>query len=223
MENVVELKNLEFSYKEGSPLLNIPSFHLEKGEKVFLYGPSGSGKSTLLGLLTGVLSLEKGELKVLGNDFSSMSSRQRDKFRGAHIGYIFQSFNLLPSLNVLENVLLPCQLHSKRSSSAQKQEAESLLQSLGLGDYLEAKVFELSIGQCQRVAVARALIGSPDLIIADEPTSSLDEEVTQVFLERLIAGVEEKGSTLLFVSHDKRLKSLFDRSLDLGDLNEAKP
>ncbi|WP_062270034.1 ABC transporter ATP-binding protein [Endozoicomonas arenosclerae] len=226
--NVVELSNIEFSWKAGIPVLDIPELTVSKGEKVFVRGPSGSGKTTLLGLLGGVITPERGQVNVLGNDISRFSPVQRDRFRADHVGFIFQMFNLIPYLSVIENVTLPLSFAKGRKSNlasnaaSEQDEARRLLKHLELDDsLLHRPVTELSIGQQQRVAAARALIGKPDLIIADEPTSALDTDTREAFINLLFAECEAAGNTLLFVSHDQGLESLFDRSIALNEINRA--
>ena len=154
-----------------------------------------------------------------------MSGSQRDTFRANNIGYIFQQFNLLPYLSVIENVTLPCQFSKLRKSKLDKSmvdEAKDLLNSLHLpSDLMHKPVVELSIGQQQRVAAARALIGKPALIIADEPTSSLDYDNRSAFIELLMDQVKQAQASLLFVSHDPTLESMFDRTLHLNEINRA--
>ena len=176
--------HLRFQWpSQPTPTLAIESFQLAQGEKLFLYGPSGSGKSTLLGLLAGIHGLQQGSITMLGRQLNTLSAAKRDHFRADHIGTIFQNFNLLPYLNPLENVLLGCSFSTLRSNKAKatsgscQQEAQRLLTELGLdASTWTRSVAELSIGQQQRVAAARALIREPELIIADEPTSALDSE-----------------------------------------------
>jgi putative ABC transport system ATP-binding protein len=204
-------------------VVQVSKLDIASGERVFLHGPSGSGKSTLLALIGGLYAPQSGSVEVLGSKLSAMSQSERDKFRARDIGFIFQVFNLVPYLDVIENVVLPIKFGrqvSKGFSSA-KEEAKHLLNQLGLGPYLETAVTELSIGQQQRVAVARALIGSPGLIIADEPTSALDADARQSFLDTLRTHVKASSSAVLFVSHDRSLASAFDRSLSLVEINRA--
>ncbi|AIW20030.1 ABC transporter ATP-binding protein [Vibrio coralliilyticus] len=224
--SVVELDQVTFTWPGNqTPTLDIKQLHITKGEHLFIKGPSGCGKSTLLGLLTGINTTSSGQLRVLGQDLNQMKGSQRDKFRADHIGYIFQQFNLLPYLNVIENVILPCQFSAQRKSQVDKslvEDATRLLEKLHLPAHLMDKpVVELSIGQQQRVAAARALIGKPALIIADEPTSSLDYDNRTAFIELLLEQVNQAQSTLLFVSHDPTLESLFDRTLNLNQINQA--
>ncbi|MCC2525134.1 ABC transporter ATP-binding protein [Vibrio coralliilyticus] len=224
--SVVELEQVAFTWPGNqTPTLDIKQLHITKGEHLFIKGPSGCGKSTLLGLLTGINTTSSGQLRVLGQDLNQMKGSQRDKFRADHIGYIFQQFNLLPYLNVIENVILPCQFSAQRKSQVDTslvEDATRLLEKLHLPAHLMDKpVVELSIGQQQRVAAARALIGKPALIIADEPTSSLDYDNRTAFIELLLEQVNQAQSTLLFVSHDPTLESLFDRTLNLNQINQA--
>lgn len=220
---VVHIADLVFGWG-GTPCLDIASFDLKAGEKAFLHGPSGSGKSTLLNLLAGVLVPAAGELDVLGQALPRLAGAARDRFRADHVGIVFQQFNLIPYLSVLDNVLLPCRFSKLRQERADdpKAAAARLLAHLDLERTLwRRRADALSVGQQQRVAAARALIGHPELVIADEPTSALDAERQAAFLELLIRECSEAGSALLFVSHDRRLASRFDRVLALPDINRA--
>jgi putative ABC transport system ATP-binding protein len=229
MTNNISVSNLLFRYPGmQSPCLDITEFHANAGDRIFLYGPSGSGKSTLLGLLGGVLSAGGGAIQILGNDFSQLSQTQRDRVRADHIGFIFQQFNLIPYLSVIDNVLLPCRFSTLRLSKALTSshnliaEAERLLSQLDLNPSLWHKpVTQLSVGQQQRVAAARALIGKPEIIIADEPTSALDADRQEAFLALLLRECAEAKAMLLFVSHDRRLASAFNREIDLTRINSA--
>ncbi|HWU42512.1 MAG TPA: ABC transporter ATP-binding protein, partial [Bdellovibrio sp.] len=192
---LIEIENLSFTYEgQSKPTLVIPEFSIEKGEELFLYGPSGSGKTTLLECLSGVLKPTQGRLKILGQDLSAMSAADRDAFRAEHMGYIFQSFNLIPYLSVQENIELPIHLSSARKARLGSVDTEMVIRALcgnlGIGDLLEKKVLELSVGQQQRVAVARALLGKPDLLLADEPTSALDADHREKFLKLLFEQAE---------------------------------
>ena len=222
--NAIELKNIAFTYRPSQFCLNIPSLTVGRSEKVFIHGPSGSGKSTLLNIMAGVLVPASGEVTLLQHKINAMGAAQRDSQRGGHIGFIFQSFNLIPYLTIYENVLLPMKSSKKRRAGLTKgfhEEIERLAVRLGLADHLHKKVTQLSMGEQQRVAVARALIGCPEIIIADEPTSSLDEANTESFMRLLMEEHEKSKFSLIFVSHDKRLSEYFDRSLSLPELNSA--
>ncbi|NRF69345.1 ABC transporter ATP-binding protein [Aquincola sp. S2] len=203
-------------------LLQIESLDIAPGERVFLRGPSGCGKSTLLSLMAGVLVADAGALALLGRDWRALSSAARDAHRADHLGYIFQQFNLLPYLSVLDNVRLPCRFSRRRAERAGAGAAERLLERSALAQTLWRRpAGELSVGQQQRVAAARALIGAPAVVVADEPTSALDEDLREAFMVLLLEACTEAGSALVFVSHDARLAARFDRQLDLPALNRA--
>jgi putative ABC transport system ATP-binding protein len=222
----VAIDDLRYAWPGQPTLIDIPHLRIGPGERVFLQGPSGSGKSTLLGLLGGVLLPQSGRLAVLGSDLSAMRAGARDRFRADHIGFIFQQFNLLPYLGLVENVTLGCRFSRRRRQRLGANvtaEAERLLQALGL-DLRRLRnhaVTKLSVGQQQRVAAARALIGAPELVIADEPTSALDANARTAFIELLFGECGRAGSTLVFVSHDPALAPLFPRSLCLAEINRA--
>ncbi len=220
---MIHVQNLRFAYAGGPTVLDLPELVIEEGEAVFLHGPSGHGKSTLLGLISGVLPLQEGRIQVLGKDLAALSARARDRLRGQGIGYIFQMFNLLPYLTVEENIALPGIIHPSRMEAGAdaREEARSLARALGLAAHLNRPVHRLSIGQQQRAAAARALLGKPRLLIADEPTSALDEENAVAFMKLLLDLRKERSTTLLFVSHDRRLSGLFQRSLSLDEINRA--
>ncbi|OLQ85093.1 methionine ABC transporter ATP-binding protein [Vibrio ponticus] len=225
-QQVINLHNVQFTWSNNAnPTLVIDQLQVDRGEHLFIKGPSGCGKSTLLGLLTGINQTQTGSVTVLGQNLSGLSSRQRDRFRADNIGYIFQQFNLLPYLSVIENVTLPCRFSKQRLARVNgslEQRAVELLTKLHLSpNLLHKPVVELSIGQQQRVAAARALIGNPPLIIADEPTSSLDHDNRSAFIELLLEQANQVDATLVFVSHDPTLEPLFDRNLDLRQVNRA--
>jgi putative ABC transport system ATP-binding protein len=225
----IDIRDLEFGWARGEPLLAIDRLQIAPGERVFLTGSSGSGKSTLLGLIAGVLSPRAGEVRVAGTTIHALAPGARDRFRGAHIGFIFQMFNLIPYLDVLANVLLPLRFSRERrariGAATPAAEALRLLDALGIADVARSgrPVAQLSIGQQQRVAAARALIGRPELLLADEPTSSLDASARADFLRLLMDECRANGSAVLFVSHDPALSAHFDRVIALADLNRASP
>lgn len=220
----ISLNNISFGYDSSKLVLDIDELSINKGERVFLHGPSGSGKSTLLNLLAGVLVPHSGEIRILDTNLKALSQTKRDVFRGDHIGFIFQRFNLINYLSIAENISLPYRTSKNRKSNTSSLESETarLVEHLNLKPYINKKVSELSVGQQQRVAVARALIGKPEIIIADEPTSSLDDDVTDKFIELLLNECEEQKTTVIFVSHNKRLAKHFDREISLKDINKAR-
>jgi putative ABC transport system ATP-binding protein len=227
---VIDIHALRFRWQHpGPPVLDIAALQIAAGEQVFIAGPSGSGKSTLLGLLAGVTRPDEGSIRILDRPLQELSDAARDHFRADHVGYIFQMFNLIPYLSVLDNVLLPCRFSRLRRDKAVQRsgnlasEAMRLLQHLDMADpgLLQRPVTALSVGQQQRVAAARALMGAPELLIADEPTSALDADRRRAFVELLFRECRSAGSTLVFVSHDSSLAPLFGRVLDLTTLNRA--
>ncbi|KPF48015.1 methionine ABC transporter ATP-binding protein [beta proteobacterium AAP121] len=205
--------------------LDIKALHIAAGRTVFLHGPSGCGKSTLLGLMAGVLVARTGQIELLGQDWAALPGGRRDARRVDHVGVIFQQFNLLPYLTVLDNVLLPTRFSKARAarcSTGPVAAARSLLERVGLPEPLWARrAGALSVGQQQRVAAARALVGAPELVIADEPTSALDAARRDDFMALLMDACAAAGSTLVFVSHDERLARRFDERLSLPELNRA--
>lgn len=225
--HALEIKALRFNYPHSANCIEIESLCIEAGERVFLFGPSGSGKSTLLGLIGGVLHARQGSLHLLGQNLSDLRPAARDRLRADHIGFIFQQFNLIPYLSVIENVLLPCHFSARRqqraasNASALPAEALRLLAHLHLDGIEHTPVTQLSVGQQQRVAAARALIGKPEIIIADEPTSSLDADRQNAFLDLLLGECAANNAALIFVSHDQRLATHFNRVIALPTINRA--
>ncbi len=224
---VLELDALRYSHPgQPRPFINIDHLSMAAGERVLLHGPSGCGKSTLLSLITGIRPTQRGRIQVAGEAFSALPQRRRDAFRADHIGVIFQAFNLLPYLNAVDNVCLSAVFSRRRRQREgvrgrrQSARAAALLERLGLDASTSAlPAWQLSFGQQQRVAVARALFGNPELIIADEPTSALDSDSRDALLELLCSQCEHAGSALLMVSHDRAVAPHFHRSVDFGALN----
>lgn len=220
---LLRTRGLRYAWRGAERALAFDDMVLGRGERLFLCGPSGSGKSTLLGLLAGVLAPTEGDVSVLATSFATMSSSARDRFRANHLGYVFQQFNLLPFLSPVENVLLGCAWSREREGRAGSSrepvrgEAMRLLGALGLEakTILRARTGDLSVGQQQRVAAARALIGGPALLLADEPTSALDTNSRNAFLRLLLEECRRHGTGVVFVSHDMSLARHFDRSLSL--------
>lgn len=219
----IELKNVRFHYPKhpNDQVINISSWSVKSGEHVFIHGPSGGGKSTLLNLLSGILIPNKGEISILGQRIDGLSTRQRDKFRASHIGYVFQQFNLIPYLSAIDNVLLASQFAQQFQTSNTKQSTEQLLQALNISPaHWHKPTRQLSIGQQQRIAISRALINKPQILIADEPTSSLDSKNRDDFMALLISMAKENNMTLVLVSHDLTLSHYFDRTISLSDINQ---
>ena len=229
-DKVVALQGTRFCWPGSTqPVIDIDQLTLLRGERIFLHGPSGSGKSTLLSIIAAVLKAQSGSVHVNGVDLNTLNGAATDRFRADNIGLVFQQFNLLPFLSVMENVKLPCRFSAVRRERAEAQgnhldqEAKRLLHAMQLPEDLQSSrsAMQLSVGQQQRVAVARALMGRPPLIIADEPTSSLDADARSAFMTLLFDELDDSGASLLFVSHDTSLRSLFDKSLELASLNRV--
>lgn len=227
-DNIIELRDLQFAWKAGAPwVLDVPAFTLARGKSLLIHGPSGCGKSTLLNLLAGVLVPSSGSLQVLGCDLPQLKSAERDALRADQIGFLFQQFNLVPYLSLIDNVTLPCRFSEARrkrtlsGGDSLAGVARRLLYAFGLKTDLDRPVTQLSVGQQQRVAAARALIGGPALVIADEPTSALDPHLRDNFVEQLFFSSRVVGSTVVLVSHDPELGRHFDEVMDLRDLNKA--
>ena len=223
---MIKIENLKFKYPSASRLvLDIPELNIQNGEKVFLYGPSGCGKTTFLEVLAGINTPSEGVVQIGEKNLTDLNSSAKDEFRSDHMGYIFQSFNLIPYLSVQENITLPLYFsHQKRKRVSVAQEnkvALEICQFLGIEGLLHRPVTELSVGQQQRVAAARAIIGQPSVILADEPTSALDFNHREKFIQLLFKLCSQNKSTLLFVSHDRALEKLFDRSISLHEMNRA--
>ena len=215
----IVIDGLEYRWPAGSFCLKLPSLAVNPENSLFLQGPSGSGKSTLLNLIGGVLTLQAGRIDLLGQPFSALPAAQRDAFRADHIGFIFQQFNLIPYLSVIDNVLLPCRFSARRAAQAGYAvvAATMLLDRLDIAPELHTRpAHALSVGQQQRVAAARALIGKPEILIADEPTSALDAPRQAAFVDLLLAEARANRSALIFVSHDLRLATHFDGVLELS-------
>ncbi len=221
-ESIIKIDSVRFYWSKKSNFkIFVPNLEIKKGEKVLLLGESGSGKTTLLSLMCGFLNPSSGNISINGNTINQLSSKTRDEYRADNIGIIFQQFNLLPYANVVDNVLLPLYFSKVRSNnvSNKKEKVIELFKQLRLPDDIaQFRASSLSMGQQQRVAVARALIGNPSLIIADEPTSSLDADAQKIFLNLMFEQISENNSTLLMVSHDRSLSNQFDRLIDINEI-----
>ncbi len=219
MNEILSLRNVSKSFREADgnllEVINVRQFELGAGGQTVLVGQSGSGKSTLLNLIAGILLPDKGEMIVNGTDPTKLSEAARDRFRAANIGYVFQSFNLLQGFTALENVLLG-QMFGGGSGGADR--AIQLLKSVGLEHRLHHKPRALSVGEQQRVAIARALANAPPLVLADEPTGSLDAKNGMAVLELLRQVCTEGKHTLLLVTHDPQVMNSFEKVVRLEDL-----
>ncbi len=226
---IVRMRDVRFTWPGRNAFtLSVDAFTLLRGERLLLVGPSGGGKSTFLSLLAGIVTPQQGVIDVLDTNIARLRGAARDRFRAEHYGIIFQMFNLLPYGSVIDNVVLPLSFSQTRRKRAEAQggpkaAAARLLESLGIEKELTdgASASSLSVGQQQRVAAARALIGAPELIIADEPTSSLDRNRQQVFLDLLFADIAAAHATLIMVSHDESLGGRFTRVAALADFAQT--
>lgn len=216
------LRDIKFAYSsDEKALIDIPFWQLDQGERVFLRGASGAGKSTLLNLLSGMLVVNAGQLEVAGTELKQLKARQRDRFRARHIGVVFQQFNLIPYLSVMDNVLLAASFAGGLSDEV-KHKARELFAEVNISaDLYQQKAMSLSIGQQQRVAIVRALLNSPEILLVDEPTSALDADNRDAFMALLLKVVSEQGASLVFVSHDLSLASYFEKTLELNQINQA--
>lgn len=227
-ENAIAISGLRFGFGSDDDVLAIRELRIPTAQRVFLFGPSGCGKSTLLAMIGGVLVPREGAVAVLGRNLAGLKSTARDRIRADHVGFIFQQFNLVPYLSVVENVSLPCRYSRRRlkravdADGSLEKSAARLLSALGIGEELRSrKSTDLSVGQQQRVAAARALIGRPELVLADEPTSSLDADRRREFINLLVSECGRADSTVIFVSHDASLATHFDVAIDLQTANTA--
>jgi putative ABC transport system ATP-binding protein len=216
---VLVLRNLSRSFREGDRIhrvLDGVEARIESGAFVGIIGRSGSGKSTLLNLVSGIDRAESGSIEIDGIDVTALREPQRTLFRRAHIGFFYQFFNLVPTLDVEENVRLVLELNGVRRAEARRR-SEAMLAEVGLGERLRSAVDVLSGGEQQRVAVARALVHQPKLLLADEPTGNLDEETARQVMPMLLSLVRQRGATLLLVTHDRSLARSADQVFELRE------
>jgi putative ABC transport system ATP-binding protein len=219
MEETVRISATQLGKRVKTPdgrtldILSAIAMQVNAGEAVAILGPSGSGKSTLLGLLAGLDQPTEGRVSLLGRDLGSMDEDERAALRAGRVGFVFQSFQLLPGMSALENVALPLQIGRNSGAPAQ---AETLLREVGLGERLSHQPRQLSGGEQQRVALARAFAGDPEVLFADEPTGNLDAESGRRIIDLLFGLRDRVGSTLLLVTHDQQLATRCDRILHIG-------
>jgi len=203
---------------ETLPILDIPRLELEAGEQVVLRGQSGCGKTTLLNCISGLTSVDAGKIQIHGTDIVNLPEVARDRFRARFIGFVFQTFNLLPAFTALENVMLGMTFTGQRKDS---DRAEKLLADVGLSHRLTHKPSALSVGEQQRVAVARALANQPKLLLADEPTANIDPAHQQQVIDLLRKACEEEKVAMLLVTHSPEISSQFERIEQLEEINRA--
>ena len=216
---MIDISQLDFSYGSDPFQLHIERFSVDEGERLALIGPSGSGKTTLLHLVAGILTPASGTIRVNDHDLSSLGDTARRAFRIANIGLVFQEFELLEYLNVLDNILLPYRITNTLLLTAKvRQRAVSLADQVGLGEKLRRRPGQLSHGERQRVAICRALVAEPKVLLADEPTGNLDAQSKLRIVELLDSFAEQNGVTLLMVTHDHSLLGQFQRVDDLTGL-----
>ena len=219
----VLLENIRFAYAANQPLLAIPHWSIAADERVFILGASGSGKSTLLNLLGGLLKPQQGQVTVCGQNLTQLGASQCDRFRANNLGIIFQQFNLVGYLSAVDNIRLAARFAAKwRNREGLQQAITQLLQQLNIATSLwQRPARQLSIGQQQRIAIARALINQPRLLIADEPTSALDYDNREAFIKLLQQMAASRNTALVFVSHDRSLSRHFSRVDTMAQLNQA--
>jgi len=218
---MIHIKDLEFNYPSGEFRLNISDFQVTGGEKIAVIGPSGSGKTTLLNLIAGIITPLKGTVSVGDAQVNELGDRDRRDFRISSIGFVFQDFELLDYLNVLDNVLHPYRITGAlKLDKAVRNRAEALTQEMGIGDKLKRKPNDLSHGEKQRVAICRALLTQPKLILADEATGNLDPDNKGLILDLLFQTVQDHDATLLAVTHDHELLKRFDRVVDFQEFQK---
>ncbi len=218
---LLEITQLSKSYRrpDGTvhEVVRIPHFALEARSQVALSGPSGTGKTTFLHLIAGILAPDSGSIRLAGVDVGNLPEAARDRLRATHIGYIFQTFNLLQGFTVIENVILGMSF----GPGVDRGRARTLLERVGLGGHLHHYPRQLSTGQQQRVAVARALANHPQLVLADEPTGNLDANNASEALKLIREACTENGAALLLVSHDRDVLGAFEQQASLAELNRA--
>jgi putative ABC transport system ATP-binding protein len=219
MSIAVHCKNVKKSYGEGASrveALRGVDLEVRQGELLMMMGPSGSGKTTLISVIAGILKQDEGECLISGLDLNHMQDQEKTRYRGRHVGFVFQSFNLIPMLSCEENVAVPLLLKGEDRKSA-LQKARQLLADVGIAEKAEISPSQISGGQQQRVAIARSMIHDPDLIVCDEPTSHLDHDTGKNVMDLLRSIVGKGGKTLIVVTHDVRITPFADRIVHLED------
>ena len=216
---IIKADGIEKIYGTGRNALRVlkgVSLSIGEGEIVSIMGPSGAGKSTLLNVMGCLDGFQSGSLSVLGRELSGLSVEDLSMFRNRHIGFVFQLHNLLPDFTALENVMMPMLIRRDRRQAA-RAAAISVIERFGMEDRVDHRPGELSGGECQRIAVARAIVGRPDIILADEPTGSLDSENSRVLMNTLFELGRENGATIVVVTHDAGIASITGRTITIVD------
>ncbi|GAA0121780.1 MULTISPECIES: ABC transporter ATP-binding protein [Clostridium] len=224
MGKIIELKNVRKVYRMGDEkIVALDNINLEiyQGEIVCLLGTSGSGKSTLLNMMAGLEKPSKGQIIIKNKNIEKMSENQLAAFRQRYIGFVFQSYNLLPTLSALENVTLPLIFRNVKTSKRQEK-AKKMLEAVGLEKRLNHKPSQMSGGQQQRVSIARAFVGDPNIVFADEPTGNLDTKTTLEIMELMTKMAKEQNQTLIIVTHDIEISYYADRIIHIRDGNVDK-
>jgi len=216
---MIEINDLTFEYPGSDFRFNLNSLNIKSGESVALIGPSGYGKTTLLNLLSGILEPIKGTIHLNGTEVTKLADSQRRNFRITNIGFVFQNFELIEYLNVLDNIILSYRINPSLSMNREViDRAETISEQLGLGDKLKRNVGKLSQGEMQRVAICRAILNNPKIILADEPTGNLDPQNKEKIMEILFDYSSRENATLITVTHDHSLLKGFDEVLDMQQL-----
>lgn len=214
---MIEIENLSFAYPGGRFTLRVPELRLAAGERLAIVGPSGTGKTTLLNLVAGILRPETGTIRVAGTDLGTLSEDGRRRFRAGQIGFVFQDFSLLDYLSARENILYPYRITpALRLDSEARARADALGAACGLADKLDRRPAALSQGEQQRVAICRALVTQPRLVLSDEATGNLDPENKGLILDLLFEQARAAGAGVLAVTHDHGLLPRFDRVVDFA-------
>ena len=217
---MIQIRGLNFTYPGGTFHLQIPDFQVQQGEKLAVIGPSGSGKTTLLNLVSGIVAPEPGDIEVAETTVSALNDAERRDFRIRNIGFVFQDFELLDYLNVLDNILHPYRISRALQLDSEVRERAALLAAqMDIDDKLKRRTEDLSQGEKQRVAICRALLPGPRLLLADEATGNLDPRNKGRILDLLFEAVDAHGATLLAVTHDHELLPRFDRVVDFADFH----
>ena len=218
---MVVLESLFFQYPDSQFQLNIDNLGFDQGSKSAIIGTSGYGKTTMLNIIAGIITPQKGSVKVKDQMINTLGDAERRNFRIQHIGFIFQDFKLIPYLNVMDNILLPYRINSTISMNNETmQSALSIAEELGIDDKMKKYPAKLSQGEKQRVAICRALLNRPSLILADEPTGNLDPENKKRIMDILFDSVEKFKATLITVTHDHEMLKGFDRVIDFKNFQE---